>query len=66
VLVVLHDLNLAAQYATRLVLMKTGAIVADGLPSDVLTETRIGEVFGVRATVIRNPLCDAPAVFVGL
>jgi iron complex transport system ATP-binding protein len=66
VLVVLHDLNLAAQYATRLVLMKTGKIVADGLPSDVLTEEQIGSVFGVKATVIRNPLCDAPAVFVGL
>lgn len=66
VLVVLHDLNLAAQYASRLVLMKTGAIVADGLPRDVLTEARIGDVFGVKATVIRNPLCDAPAVFVGL
>lgn len=66
VLVVLHDLNLAAQYATRLVLMKTGAIVADGLPGEVLTESQIGEVFGVKATVIRNPLCDAPAVFVGL
>lgn len=66
VLVVLHDLNLAAQYATRLVLMKAGAIITDGLPSEVLTEGQIGEVFGVKATVIRNPLCDAPAVFVGL
>jgi iron complex transport system ATP-binding protein len=66
VLVVLHDLNLAAQYATRLVLMKTGKIVADGSPADVLTEEQIGSVFGVKATVIRNPRCDAPAVFVGL
>jgi iron complex transport system ATP-binding protein len=66
VLVVLHDLNLAAQYATRLVLMKAGRIVTDGTPAEVLTEERIGEVFGVRATVVRNPRCDAPAVFVGL
>jgi iron complex transport system ATP-binding protein len=66
VLIVLHDLNLAAQYASRLVLMKMGAIVTDGSPDEVLTEAQIGEVFGVKATVIRNPRCDAPAVFVGL
>jgi iron complex transport system ATP-binding protein len=66
VLVVLHDLNLAAQYADRLVLMRQGKIVADGVPDAVLTEERIGEVFAVKATVIRNPLCNAPAVFVGL
>ena len=66
VLVVLHDLNLAAQYATRLVLMKTGKIVADGSPAEVLTEDQIGAVFGVKASVNRNPRCDAPAVFVGL
>ena len=66
ILVVLHDLNLAAQYADRLVLMKSGALVAEGTPDQVLTEACIGTVFGVRATVIRNPLCNAPAVFVGL
>lgn len=66
VLVVLHDLNLAAQYADRLVLMRQGRIVAEGNPDAVLTERQIGEVFNVKATVIRNPLCDAPAVFVGL
>ncbi len=46
--------------------MKMGAIVTDGLPGEVLTEVQIGEVFGVKATVIRNPRCDAPAVFAGL
>lgn len=66
VLVVLHDLNLAAQYADRLVLMKSGKIVAEGTPDAVLTEDQIGSVFDVKATVVRNPLCDAPAVFVGL
>lgn len=64
VLVVLHDLNLAAQYADRLVLMKAAHLVADGSPEDVLTEEQIGETFGVRARATRNPLCDAPAVFV--
>jgi len=64
IFVVLHDLNLAAQYADRLVLMKAGHVVADGAPDDVLTEQRIGAVFDVRATVARNPVCDAPVVFI--
>jgi iron complex transport system ATP-binding protein len=64
VLVVLHDLNLAAQYADRLILMKNGALAADGTPGDVLTAARLGPVFGVRATVMPHPLTAGPAVFV--
>lgn len=64
VLVVLHDLNLAAQYADRVVLMREGHIVADGVPVDVLTEERIGSIFNVKARVTSSPVCDAPAVFV--
>lgn len=62
-LVVLHDLNLAAQYADRIVLLKQGRIVAAGTPSEVLCTELIGEVFGVRARVIKNPVCGSPAVF---
>ena len=64
VLVVLHDLNLAAQYADRLLLMKQGRIVVEGTPAEVITEEQIGAVFDIRVKVIRNPTCDAPAVFV--
>lgn len=48
VLIVLHDLNLAAQYSDRLVLMKSGRIAASGTPAEVMREDLIGEVFGVR------------------
>ncbi len=64
VLIVLHDLNLAAQYADRLVVMQSGRIVADGLADAVLTETMMQGVFGVRSRIVRNPVCEAPAVFV--
>jgi len=64
VLVVLHDLNLAAQYADRLVLMRQGRIAAAGPPAEVLTEERVGSIFNVRAKVTKSPVCDAPAVFV--
>lgn len=66
VLVVLHDLNLAAQYADHVILMKQGAIVAEGAPAEVMTAELIGEVFSVRARIAENPLCEAPAVFVEL
>jgi iron complex transport system ATP-binding protein len=49
VIVSLHDLGLAARYCTRLILLSEGKIVADGLPTDVLTADRLAEVFGIRA-----------------
>lgn len=51
VLVVLHDIALAAQYADRLIFMKAGAIVADGPPEQILSERRLADIFGIRATV---------------
>lgn len=50
-LVVLHDIALAAQHATRLVWMKAGKIVSDGAPEDTLTQGRMADVFGVDARV---------------
>lgn len=49
VLVSLHDLGLAARHCTRLIMMSDGRIVADGSPAEVLTQSRVGEVFGVSA-----------------
>ncbi len=48
VVVVMHDLALAARYADRLVLMKDGALLADGAPHEVLIPERIEGAFGVR------------------
>lgn len=54
-LVAVHDLNLAAQYADRLVLMKEGRIVAEGAPADVLTSTNLKKVYGLSARVTMLP-----------
>ncbi|MDA3624777.1 ABC transporter ATP-binding protein [Saccharopolyspora oryzae] len=62
VVMVLHDLNLAARYADRLVAMKDGAVVAEGDPSDVLTEQLLAEVFGLNARVIADPVAGTPMV----
>ena len=50
-LVVLHDIQLAARYASRLIWMKQGRIRADGAPADTLTSERLETIYGVRATV---------------
>jgi len=50
-LVILHDIQLAARYASRLLWMKDGQIVADGPPSETLTAERVETVYGVRATI---------------
>jgi iron complex transport system ATP-binding protein len=60
VIVVLHDLNLAARYADRLVFMKDGEIVAEGPPDVLMTEALIGDVFGIRCQIINDPVHDRP------
>ncbi|MEO1226077.1 MAG: ABC transporter ATP-binding protein [Pseudomonadota bacterium] len=55
VIAALHDLNLAAMFCDRLCLMDRGRVVALGTPEDVLTPARLGEVYGVDATIQRHP-----------
>ncbi|KEI43733.1 ABC transporter ATP-binding protein [Saccharopolyspora rectivirgula] len=62
VVMVLHDLNLAARYADRLVAMKDGAVVAEGEPGEVLTEALLAEVFGLSAKVVPDPVAGTPMV----
>ncbi len=62
VVMVLHDLNLAARYADQLVTMKEGRIVAQGAPSAVMTEEMLAEVFGLAARVIPDPVAGTPLV----
>jgi iron complex transport system ATP-binding protein len=62
VVMVLHDLNLAARYADRLVAMKDGKLVASGPPDEVLTPDLLREVFGLEAEVIPDPTTGTPLV----
>lgn len=55
VLIVVHDLNVAARYCHRLVLLSEGRVTADGLPSDVLTPAALKQAFGLDWTVIAHP-----------
>jgi iron complex transport system ATP-binding protein len=62
VVVVLHDLNLAARYAQRLVAMKDGALVATGTPDEVLTEDLLAAVFDLEARIVPDPVAGTPMV----
>lgn len=59
---VLHDLNLAARYSHHLIAMKEGRIVAAGTPTGLLTPQRIEAVFGIHAQVIQDPVTGSPLV----
>jgi iron complex transport system ATP-binding protein len=59
---VLHDLNLACRYAHHLVAMKDGTIVAEGSPTDTITEATVREVFGLESQIITDPVAGSPMV----
>ncbi|MGA4541916.1 ABC transporter ATP-binding protein [Uniformispora flossi] len=59
---VLHDLNQAARYATHLIAMRDGRIVAEGPPADIVTADLVGDVFGLRCRVIADPETGTPLV----
>lgn len=55
VVMVLHDLSMAAMYSDRVVVMKDGAILADGGPRDAITPELLAEAYGLRADVLDDP-----------
>ncbi len=59
---VLHDLNHAARYATHLIAMKDGAVIAEGVPSDIVTAELVGQVFGLGCQVIDDPETGTPLI----
>lgn len=59
---VMHDINLAAQYADQLFFFKEGELVMHGKPDEVLTAELIEKVFNVKTTIISNPVNDKPLV----
>ena len=62
IVMVLHDLNLAARYADVLVAMKDGRIVADGAPAEILDEALVREVFALDSRVVADPVSGGPLI----
>ncbi|MGV9281377.1 ABC transporter ATP-binding protein [Streptomyces sp. NPDC003730] len=59
---VLHDLNHAARYATHLIALRGGEVVAEGAPKDIVTADLVERVFGLRCQVIDDPETGTPLV----
>lgn len=57
---VLHDLNQAAAYSDHIVMLREGAVVAQGDPHEVMTPASIRDVFGIECCVIRHPMGNVP------
>ncbi|MGW8847383.1 ABC transporter ATP-binding protein [Streptomyces xiamenensis] len=66
VVIVLHDLNLAAAVCDRVGVLADGALVAAGTPGEVLTPALVRTVFGVEATVVPHPLTGHPQLLYSL
>jgi iron complex transport system ATP-binding protein len=62
---VFHDLNLAAEYCRRLVLLKDGAVAAEGAPDEVLTSELIRDAYGASVVIQPSPATGRPHVFLG-
>ncbi|KGF01386.1 MAG: ABC transporter ATP-binding protein [Actinomyces urogenitalis] len=62
VVMVLHDINLAARYADHLVAMRQGRVVASGPAGQVLSAGLMREVFGLEAVVMQDPVSLTPLI----
>jgi iron complex transport system ATP-binding protein len=61
-LIAIHDLNIAAQYCSRIIMLKDGEIVAEGRPVEVITAENVREVFGADTTIYLHPENNLPIV----
>lgn len=59
---VLHDLNQASRYASHIIAMNAGRVVAQGSPDDVITAELVHDVFGLPAHVLPDPVAGTPLV----
>ncbi|MFF0574824.1 ABC transporter ATP-binding protein [Streptosporangium saharense] len=63
IVLVSHDLNQAALYASTVIAMRDGKIIHQGSPEQVITEETIAEVFGLKCVVVPHPITGAPQLF---
>ena len=59
---VLHDLNQACRYATHLIALRDGEIVAQGAPKEIVTPELIAQIYGMRCMIIDDPVAGTPLV----
>ena len=62
IVMVLHDMNLAARYSDHLIALNNGRVLAQGSAQEVMTPGHLKEVFGLSAQVLTDPVSDSPLV----
>ncbi|WP_455924063.1 ATP-binding cassette domain-containing protein [Pseudomonas putida] len=60
--VVLHDLNHACRYATHLIAMREGKVIASGKPGEIVTPELIEAVYGLKCVIIADPVAGTPMI----
>ena len=63
IIMVLHDLNQAARYSHRVIIMKDGTILADGSPEEVINQEIIHEVYNVKCCITKDPINNKPQIY---
>lgn len=62
IVAVLHDLNHACRYATHLIAMRDGRIVAEGRPADIVSADLVEDVYGLSSMIITDPYSNTPMI----
>ena len=60
---IIHDLNMAAEYCSSIVMMKNGQVITQGSPEEVLTYQNIEAVYDTVVVVGKNPVSGKSVVF---
>lgn len=60
IVMVLHDLNQACRYADHLIAVRGGQVLAQGEPSQVITEEIVQQVFGLECRIVKDPVAGTP------
>lgn len=55
IVAVTHDINLAARYAKRMIALRDGAVVAEGIPEQILTPEKLNEIFQIKVSILDRP-----------
>ncbi|MEM9582890.1 MAG: ABC transporter ATP-binding protein [Pseudomonadota bacterium] len=62
IVMVLHDINLAARYSDRIIALKDGALLYDGAPNEVITYEAMQAIYGLECSVLTDPHSGAPHI----
>jgi len=62
IVMVLHDINLAARYASNLVAMRDGSVIYSGHPDEIVSSEMVQNTFNLRTVVISDPVAGSPLV----